>query len=154
MLGTFVAFLSAVVIGIPVSQERISPVLDTAGRLLLVSRRRGKEVARKEFALTRLPPEALAGCIAKLQVDLLICEALSASLWQALERRGVHVRPHLCGNIEAILNAFDQGQLRRVEFRMPGCWGWHSDGLCCQRRRRTARAGMSEALKAPRKTSA
>ncbi len=129
-------------IAIPVLQERISPVLDTAARLLLITRRRGKEVARREFVLGPLPPEGLARSVAELRVDVLLCAALSEPLLRALERRGVRVKPHLCGEVESVLRAFDCGQLRRDEFRMPGCWGQHSHSGCC-RRRRVARNGKS-----------
>ena len=129
-------------IAIPVSQDRISPVLDTAARLLLVTRRRGKEVERKEFVLSPLPAESLAYSVAELRVDMLLCAALSESLLRALERRGVRVKPHLCGEVESVLRAFDCGQLRRDEFRMPGCWGPHLHGECC-RHRRVARDGKS-----------
>jgi predicted Fe-Mo cluster-binding NifX family protein len=112
---------ASVLIAIPVLQERISPVLDTAARLLLITRRRGKEVARREFVLGPLPLEDLARSVAELRVDVLLCAALSESLLRALERRGVRVKPHLCGEVESVLRAFDCGQLRRDEFRMPGC---------------------------------
>lgn len=130
-------------IAIPISQERISPVLDTAARLLLVTRRRGKEVERKEFVLSPLPPEGLARSVAELRVDMLLCAALSEPLLRALERRGVRVKPHLCGEVESVLRAFNCGQLWRDEFRMPGCWGWHLRGECC-RRQRPARIGKSD----------
>ena len=122
-------------IAIPISQERISPVLDTAARLLLVTRRRGKEVARREFILGPLPLEGLARSVAELRVDVLLCAALSEPLLRALERFGVRVKPHLCGEVESVLRAFDCGQLRRDEFRMPGCWGQHLHGGCRQHQR-------------------
>lgn len=64
-------------IAIPISQERISPLLDAAARLLLVTCQRGKEVARKEFILNPQPPEELARSVAELRVDVLLCAALS-----------------------------------------------------------------------------
>jgi hypothetical protein len=84
-------------IAIPVSRERISPVLDAA---------------------------------AGLRVDLLRCAALSESLRRALEHRGVRVRPHFCGAVEAVLQAFCHGRLDREEFRMPGCRGTHAEDKC------------------------
>jgi hypothetical protein len=131
-----------VTIAIPVLQERISPLLDAAARLLLVTRRRGKEVARREFILGPLPPEGLARSVAELRVDVLLCAALSQGLQRELERRGVRVQPHLCGEIEAVLQAFCCDRLNRPEFRMPGCWKQHSPGGCC-RRRSVARNGKS-----------
>lgn len=143
MAGTFIAFQPGVTIAIPVSQERISPVLDTAARLLLVTRRRGKEVARREFVLGPLPPEGLARSVAELHVTVLLCAALSEPLLRALERRGVRVTPHLCGEVESVLRAFSRGQLRRDEFRMPGCWGWHLRGGGCCRHRSVAETSHS-----------
>jgi predicted Fe-Mo cluster-binding NifX family protein len=136
--GTSIALLARVTIAIPVSQARISPVLDAAVRLLLVTRRRGKEVERKEFVLSALPPEGLARSVAELRVDVLLCAALSEPLLRALERRGVRVKPHLCGEVESVLRAFCRRRLAREEFRMPGCWGQHLHGGCC-RQRKTAR---------------
>lgn len=120
-------------VAIPIWQERVSPVLDVASRLLVVTCRAGKPVRRKEFLLSQLSPEALAESVAELGVDVLLCAALSESLFRSLERRGVRVRPHLCGDVEPLLRAFIQGGVRRSEFRMPGCWGWHLNGACAQR---------------------
>jgi predicted Fe-Mo cluster-binding NifX family protein len=135
-----------VTIAIPISQERISPLLDAAARLLLVTRRRGKEVARKEFVLGPLSPEELARSVAELRVDVLLCAALSQGLHRALERRGVQVQPHLCGDTEAVLQAFCCDRLNRPEFRMPGCWKQHTPGDCCRRRSaaRNSNAGGKE----------
>jgi predicted Fe-Mo cluster-binding NifX family protein len=129
-----IAFQSCVTIAMPISQGRISPLLDAAARLLLVTRRRGKEVARRKFIFGPLPPEDLAFCVAELRVDVLLCAALSQGLQRELERRGVRVKPHLCGEVESVLRAFGCGQLQRDEFRMPGCWKQHSHGGCCRHR--------------------
>ena len=121
-----------VTIAIPVSQERISPVLDTAARLLLVTRQHGREVGRKELVLSPLPVEGLASRVAELRVDVLLCAAIYEPLRQALEKSGVRVKPHLCGEVEAVLRAYGCRQLGRDEFRMPGCWGNHSGGKGCR----------------------
>ena len=136
-------------IAIPVSQERISPVLDTAARLLLVTRRRGKEVGRKEYVFCPLPPEALARAVAALRVDVLLCAAISETLLRALERRRVRVVRHLCGDAEAVLHAFCCRRLAREAFRMPGCWGFHLPGACCRHPGRpyAGKCGGKEAAK-------
>lgn len=118
----------------PISQGRISPLLDAAARLLLVTRHRGREMARKEIVLAPQAPEALARSVAELRADVLLCAALSESLQKELSRLGVRVRPHLCGETEAVLEAFCQHHLDRPEFRMPGCWGHHKGGNCCRPR--------------------
>jgi len=126
-----------VTIAIPIAQERISPLLDAAARLLLVTCQRGKEVARKEFILNPQSPEELARSVAELRVDVLLCAALSQDLQRELERCGVRVQPHLCGETEAVLQAFCCNRLHRPEFRMPGCGNPHSPGGCCRRRNMT-----------------
>jgi predicted Fe-Mo cluster-binding NifX family protein len=136
-IGTFVASLQSVTIAIPVLQGRISPVLDAATRLLVVTRRRTQETSRREIVLGPLPPEELVRALAELRADVLLCAALSEPLRRALEREGLRVRPHLCGAVEAVLRAFYCGQLGREEFRMPGCWGQHPRRACCQRRRKS-----------------
>lgn len=134
----------------PIAQERISPLLDEAARLLLVTRRRGKEVARKEILLSPQSSAGLARCVAELNVDLLLCGALSHDLQRELARRGVRVQPHLCGETEAVLQAFRCDRLNRPEFLMPGCREQHQKSNCC-RRHRSAR--LVTATFKPTKTS-
>lgn len=140
------AYHPGVIVGVPIHQGRVSPVLDTASRLLVVTRRRGREVERKEFVLGVLPAGDLARSVVELGVQVLLCAAASEPLRLALEREGVRVETHLCGEVEALLRAFCAGNCRRREFRMPGCWesrgrrGPHrrGSGACCQHRHPTA----------------
>lgn len=126
-------------IAVPIWQDRVSPVLDAATRLLVITRQRGAEVRRREILLGPLPPEAFARSVAELRVDVLLCAAVSEPLLRALRLRGVRVRPHLCGEIQAVLRAFCRRQLSREEFRMPGCWGRDLQGGCCRRKFRRHR---------------
>ncbi len=149
--GTLPAFQSVVTVAIPIWQERVSPVLDTATRLLVVNRDRHSGVRRREVLLGPLAPGAFARSLAELHVDVLLCAALSEPLQRALQQQGVRVRSHLCGNVEAVLRAFCCRRLAGEEFRMPGCWGRHVHGECCHRR---ASHGNSAAPKKTRKGSA
>lgn len=108
-------------VAIPSWQQRVSPVLDTATRLIVVTCRDGKEFSRREVLLGPLPPEEFARNVAELHVNVLLCGALSLELQHALEKNGVRVWPHLCGPINDILQAFGCGQLDRAEFYLPGC---------------------------------
>lgn len=129
--GIRCALWRCVIIAIPTWQGRVSPVLDSASRLLLVSWQKGKEVERRECILSSLPGEALAANLAELRIDLVLCAALSEPLLRALRQRGVRVRSHLCGDLPDILEAFRCRRLGQPEFRMPGCWGLHTrSGVC------------------------
>lgn len=133
---------------IPIWQDRISPVLDAATRLLVVTRRRGVTAQRREVILGPLDPEALAQSVAELHVNVVLCAALSEVLRRALCRQGVRVRSHLCGEAEAVLRAFCCHRLAREEFRMPGCWGRHFHGRCYRRPRSAQTASSSTEAKA------
>lgn len=108
-------------IAIPIWQQRISPLLDTAARLLVLTCKEGQETSRREIILEPQRIEALAATLAELRLDLMLCGALSGSLLRSLHERGVRVRPHLCGEVEAVLQAFCHHELERAEFQMPGC---------------------------------
>lgn len=108
-------------VGIPIWQDRVSPVFDTAARLLVVRRGRARELGREEFALDTLAPDALARSVVALGVEVLLCAAISEPLRLALERGGVRVEGDLCGEVEALLRAFHAGNWRDPEFQMPGC---------------------------------
>jgi predicted Fe-Mo cluster-binding NifX family protein len=131
------------IVAIPIAEGRVSPVLDTAARFLIVRRDRGKVTQRRECVISPLPVDAMARSIAELQVDVVLCAAVSESLRRMLEGRGVRIRRHLCGDAESVLDAFLGGHLRQSEFRMPGCWGWHLDDACRRRpcRERGSRSG-------------
>ena len=120
-------------------------MFDTASRLLVVRRQRGREVERREFIFGPLTPDAMAHSVAELRVDVLLCAAISQPLRLVLERNGVRVESHLCGEVEALLAAFCAGKCRRAEFRMPGCWGEHGRSTPS---RRTCPTRMAEAPQA------
>jgi predicted Fe-Mo cluster-binding NifX family protein len=101
----------------------VSPVLDVAKRLLLVSVEGGQVRARTEADLEERLPAARARRIADLGVQVLICGALSQPLEAALSSAGVRVIPQTCGPVEEVLRAFLAGQLRDEAFLMPGCCG-------------------------------
>lgn len=137
-------------IAVPIMHNRVSPVLDTAARLLLVRRHHGKELARREFVLDMLPTEALATMVAELHVDVLLCAAVSEPLLRALEARGVRVEPHICGGVDEVLQAFCAGRLGAPEFRMPGCWGRMHGWGCCRRHRARRGHGAAKDITPPK----
>jgi len=113
-------------IAIPHWQGRVSPVMDAAGHLLLVEWLDGREVGRREVLLRSQDPLERAREVADLQPDVLICGAISWPLETGLVAGGLRVIPHICGNIEQVLAAFQDGRLDSEAFVMPGC---------CRRRR-------------------
>ena len=110
-------------IAIPTWDSRVSPVLDTASCLLVVSVDSGKEIKRRVVGIPahQLAPRARE--IASVGVEVLICGALSWPLEALLVAAGIKVMPHICGPVEDVLRAFLSGRLTDGVFLMPGCCG-------------------------------
>ncbi|MGQ9650078.1 MAG: NifB/NifX family molybdenum-iron cluster-binding protein [Phycisphaerae bacterium] len=117
-------------IAIPQWQDRVSPVFDVAGNLLVVDVANGLEEARLKVDLTATDPLRRAQQVAGLAPDVLICGAISWPLEMALTSAGVRVISQICGGIDEVLEAFANGNLADERFIMPGC---------CRRRRMRGR---------------
>ena len=135
-------------IALPVWQDRISPVFDVAGQLLLVELTDGQETARDEQMLAEATTDARIRRLVEMGVETLICAGISQALEIALADHGIRVVAGVCGNIEEVLAAFLAGRLREERFAMPGCcWQHrqrmggqgHMGGRGCQRGRRRGR---------------
>ncbi len=111
-------------VAIPRWQGRISPVLDCASDLLVIDIEAGHEVRREERQLGRTDPLARAQEIANLEVDTVICGAISAPMEARLVSAGVRVIGFTCGTVDEVLGAFLKGELASRTFVMPGCQGW------------------------------
>jgi hypothetical protein len=113
----------------PIWEGRISPVLDVAGRFLVVHIKQGHETSRREILVAETSPVLLAKGIKEMGAEVLLCGALSQSVAYWLVNVGVCVRPHLCGEADSVLDAFLADKLDRAKFRMPGCClghcAWH-----------------------------
>jgi predicted Fe-Mo cluster-binding NifX family protein len=144
LAGTPSAIPRAMTVAVPVWQDRVSPVFDAASRLLIVRQQRGRELDRREFVLGALSSEVLAHSVVELHVDVLLCAAISEPLRRALERGGVHVESHLCGQVDALLDAFRHGNCRCDEFRMPGCWDRHEPDTRSQSSNPGPRRGLQK----------
>ena len=110
-------------VAIPVWQGRVSPVFDVAGQLLLVELAEGVEVSRREHPLPDAEPEQRAAQLSELQVETLICGAISQALEALLTENGIRVYGRVCGNVDDVLKAFATGTLGDSQYAMPGCCG-------------------------------
>ena len=114
---------------------RISPVCDAARRLALVAMGDGAPSggARIEEPLPADQPLQLLARLRELDVETLICGAISRPLAELITNAGIRLIPFVAGGEGEILKAFVQGRLDEPEFQMPGC--------CGRRRRRRSGHG-------------
>jgi len=108
-------------VGIPIWNDRVSPVLDTAGQLLTIELEGGQEISRQLITLPVTHPMQRARMLCDAGIDTLICGAVSQIVQAALVNAGVRVLPFVGGDIEEIIAAFSSGRLESNAYRLPGC---------------------------------
>lgn len=109
-------------IAIPHFQGRVSPVFDVASRLTVVRVKGRVETERRGVTLFEAQPDAITRSVVELGVEVLICGAISQTLERMLHHAGVRVVAQVCGEVEAVLQAFLRRTLDAPEFGLPGCF--------------------------------
>lgn len=110
-------------VAIPHWQDRVSPVLDVAGALLLLDVDHGEVTSRQGVSLEGENPLGRAKRIRELDVNVLICGAISWPLERALTTAGIDVIAQICGEVDQVIMAYLAGQLDQGIYLMPGCCG-------------------------------
>jgi len=123
-------------IAIPVWQGNVSSVFDFAHKLLLVELENGKEKSRQEVPLAEQSCQERAAKLRQLEVNVLICGAISRPLALMLSSSGIEVLPFVTGSTQQIVDAYRLGQLYQPQYALPGYW---EDARRCFRRRRGRR---------------
>jgi predicted Fe-Mo cluster-binding NifX family protein len=108
-------------IAIPVWQDSISGVFDFADKLSLAEIEGQTENNRLEIPLPNEPMPQKASRLKELDVDVLICGAISKSLAFLIIGSGIKIIPFVSGQIDEVLSAYASGQLTEMRFLMPGC---------------------------------
>jgi len=107
-------------IAVPIWEDRISPVLDTAARLLVVDTQKRKETSRFETVLDEQDIHRRCFRIKGLGVDIMVCGAVSRPLLRMLTALEIDIIPGISGNSEDVLTAYLEGNLHQARFLMPG----------------------------------
>jgi predicted Fe-Mo cluster-binding NifX family protein len=127
-------------IAIPIRDDCVSPVFDFARRLLLVEFENDLEVGRSETVIFPEPDFQRAARLSELQVQLLICGAISQDLTRWVLGAGIEILSYVSGPIDEVVKAYAAGQLAEPRFVLPGCWPGARNGFHrCRRRHRGRR---------------
>ena len=108
-------------IAIPVWEGKVSPVFDTASRVMVLNLENQKETSRFEAYIDEHDLTRRCLRIRRLGVDILICGAVSRTFYGILTAAGIHVIPWVSGYAEDVLAAYLNGTLFDSRFLMPGC---------------------------------
>ena len=107
-------------IAMPVWENKISPVLDTASRLLVLEMKEGGAMSRYEIFLDERDLSKRCLRIVGLGVDTLICGAVTRHFSDMLEALGIDLIPGISGQPDDVLHACFEGRLAHSKYLMPG----------------------------------
>lgn len=124
-------------VAIPIWQGHVSPTLDFASKILVVDAGDARCGARVELNLRGPQQHCLVRQLADLGTNVVICGAVSRSLAESLEQRGVRVMSFVSGEVRDVLRAFLDGVLVQGECHRNGDRPCAPGGKC--RRRRSGR---------------
>ena len=108
-------------IALPVWNDRISPVFDTAQRFMVVEIEGNEEISRDSLFVPGIHFYDKARKLRDAGVDVLICGAISNHAMSVVCANGMRVIPWVSGNADEVLNSFRRGALMDGRFAMPGC---------------------------------
>ena len=104
-----------------VCENRISPVADSAGQLLVVDVEEGIIRGRRTERINAESVFHRARRFADLDVKVLICGAISDFYASLVEGYGIQLIPFICGQAEEVLEAYLEDSLLSPRFMMTGC---------------------------------
>lgn len=107
-------------IAIPIFESRISPVLDTCNRLLVVDIDKGCEVSRVELTLEKNSLTERIEIFSNWGINKIICAGVSEVMCRYLAARNIVLISGIAGKLEEILNAYICNKLDDPCFIMPG----------------------------------
>lgn len=107
-------------VAIPIFESRVSPVLDSCARMLVIDFESGREVGRQEIFLDKMSvPERLA-VLARLHIRKIICAGVSDMMCRLLESKKIEPVSGIAGEVEKIICAYCSDSLDDPCFCMPG----------------------------------
>jgi len=133
-------------IAIPYWEGKVSPVLDTSTRLLVLDFKGGTEVSRYKVVLSEYDLGRRCNHIKQSDIELLICGAISRSFYRMLEAAQIDVIPWISGQVEEVISAYLDRTLNHKRFIMPGCQ-WR--GGCANKGRKMIRKHIRRSVSSP-----
>ncbi len=101
--------------------ERIAPVFDVARNLWIVDASEGRITGQTGRRFSTDDPDERALRLTTLQVDQLVCGAITRRSFEALADKGLKVISFVAGDLDQVIQAWLSDRLKDGELAMPGC---------------------------------
>lgn len=110
-------------IALSVWKDCISTVFDAADQLLVVEKNGDGDFKRTPAKLTAADTALRVSRLKEMEIDVLICGAISRPQEAAIAAAGITVHPFVRGPVQDIITAYESGRLHTAAFMLPGCRG-------------------------------
>ncbi len=103
-------------------RDRIAPVFDASQWIQLVETKAGAIISQMKVNLAEDIPNLKASRLAELEVDTLVCGAISKPLQAIISAYGIEVISFVAGNLQEVIQAWLCDRITTTTtFTMPGC---------------------------------
>ena len=107
-------------VAIPTFRSRVSPVLDSCTRVLLVEVEHNREIERNEIYLDELSLTERMNIFRKSHVTTVICGGISDILQNMLRGSDIDLITGIAGEVDQVVGAYLSKGLDEPRFHMPG----------------------------------
>ena len=107
-------------IAIPIFHNRVSPVLDTCTRLLIIDFDGKVDVEKREIPFDVYSQSERFKIVKNLNPDAIICCGISEVFDKMLQSAGIRLISGIAGDVEQVTEAFLANRIDDPRFRMPG----------------------------------
>ena len=107
-------------LAIPVFETRVSPVLDSCQRMVVVDIEEGREIRRQELTLEKMSVHERIEVLARWGIRKIICAGVSDVMCRFLAGKNIALVSGIAGELEKIINAYICNRLDNACFIMPG----------------------------------
>jgi len=107
-------------IAIPIFHNRVSPVLDTCTRLLIIDFDGKADVEKREIPFDVYSQSERFKIVKNLNPDAIICCGISEVFDKMLQSAGIRLISGIAGDVEQVTEAFLSNRIDDPSFRMPG----------------------------------
>jgi len=110
-------------IGIPIFHDRVSPVLDTCSRLLIIDFEDNVEIERREVFTANYSVAKRFELIQKAKLNVIICCGISDVFDRMLQTTDIQLICGIAGRVDQVAEAFICDKIDDPCFWMPGYKG-------------------------------
>jgi predicted Fe-Mo cluster-binding NifX family protein len=107
-------------VAIPVFESRVSPVLDSCQRIVVVDFENGREIRRQELSLEKMSVHERIEVMVRWGIRKIICAGVSDVMCRFLAGKNIVLVSGIAGELEKIINAYICNRLDDACFIMPG----------------------------------